>query len=99
MEDKIYRLEEMLDSMNASLENIQKITEQQQKLIALVEEHGKDDFADFIKESREQLENLKKQYELLITKRDALQVIIAGSKASAEKGAFLNLILDTLINF
>lgn len=98
-ESKIYRLEEMLESMVASLENIQKICEQQEKLITLVEEHSKDEFEEFIKESKEQLDNLKKQYDQLSSKKNSLEKIINSAKKDKTKENFLNLILDTLINF
>lgn len=98
-ESNILRLEEMLESMDASLKNILEISGQQEKLIELVEKHGKVDFMAFIKESREQLENLKKQYASLGQKRVDLDKIINIAKSDKEKEDYLNLILNTLINF
>ena len=98
-ESNIVRLEEMLESMDASLKNILEISGQQEKLIELVEKHAKTDFLAFIKESREQLENLKKQYASLGQKRTDLDKIINIAKSDKDKEDFLNLILNTLINF
>lgn len=59
MKDQIFRLEEMLDSMRASIENIKGVKKQQEELIEIVENSDKkEDFKDFIDESKKQIDSL-----------------------------------------
>lgn len=67
MTDKIYRIEEMIDSMNQSIENIDDVIAMQTKLIELVsnsEDFGPDD--DFTVKLRESNANLVEQRQKLL---------------------------------
>ena len=81
--DNFYRLVEMHESMQESLRNLQNVSDQQRKLIDLIENSDKkSDFEDFVKELKEQLEEMDKQYKKLDDRKTLLGKIItpAGPK-------------------
>lgn len=65
-ENYVYRFEEMTQSMEASIKNIDKVSNEQEKLIEVIENsEEKDFFEEFLNESKEQLQNLKVQKETI----------------------------------
>ena len=78
---KLYRLEEMLDSIEASLDNIKTVKTQQEHLLKLVEDNDeKHEFEEFLKESKEQLEKLSKQFIELSTRYTFLKAVVEKCK-------------------
>lgn len=72
-EEKLVRLEEMKDSMNETLTNIEKVTKQQEMLIEVIENSDKkDEFKDFCNELKQQVENLGEQKTKLLHRKDLL---------------------------
>ena len=70
-------LEETLDSMKASLDNLQKVQKEQVELIEIVTKAEKKDWCeDFIKEEKEQLGKLQQQKEELNKRKEHLQNVI-----------------------
>ena len=72
-EEKLVRLEEMKDSINETLTNIEKVTKQQEMLIEVIESSDKrDEFKEFCNELKQQVENLNAQKTTLLHRRDLL---------------------------
>lgn len=85
MENKLYRLEEMVDAIEQSKDNIHEVVGQQMDLIEIVQNSEKaEEFEDFLKESQEQVDNLNKQYEQLSMKQEAVETLIKLCKASED---------------
>lgn len=72
-ESKLYRLVEMYDSMNESIENVKKVKEEQKLLIDTLENCDKaDKFAELIEQLKYQLSSLEKQLDTLMFRAKAL---------------------------
>lgn len=75
--DYIYRFEEMKDAMEASINNLDRVKEQQAKLIELVENsEQKEFFNEFLEDSKKQQENFDKQREALQIKISLLATLL-----------------------
>ena len=60
--DNFYKLEEMAESMQESINNARKVKEQQEELLNIIETSGsKHKFEEFIKGIEEQEDNIEKQ--------------------------------------
>lgn len=91
--DNFYRLVEMHESMQESLKNLQKVSDQQRKLIDLIENSDKkSDFEDFVKELKEQLEEMDKQYQKLDDRKTLLGEIITAASSKTKQ------IIDDLLS-
>ena len=97
MENKIYRLEEMLEAMNASRDNLCDVINQQSKLIEIVRvsEDAKQ-FEQFISESEVQLNELKSQFDMLSIRIKSLYDFIEFVKKSSEFSEATTLLFDAL---
>lgn len=77
MEDKTYRLEEMHDSMNESINNVNVVEEQQKTLIEVVKASDKAEcFEAFCKEIDDQLAELSEKKKKLIYRAELLGEVI-----------------------
>ena len=85
VKDYTYRFEEMKDAMEASINNLDRVREQQAKLIKLVENSDqKEFFAAFLEDSKKQQENFDKQREQLQIKIALLVTLLDKCKANKE---------------
>ena len=85
VKDYTYRFEEMKDAMEASINNLDRVKEQQAKLIKLVENSDqKEFFAEFLEDSKKQQENFDKQREQLQIKIALLVTLLDKCKANKE---------------
>lgn len=77
-ESKMYRLYEIRDEIQAAIENVDKVTEQQKKLIDIVneKEENKTEFADFTKSLNESIDEFLKQKTKLIERLSYLNAVI-----------------------
>lgn len=65
-ESKLYRLIEMYESMNESIQNVEKVKEEQTLLIDVLEKCDESDkFEELIDQLKQQLENLNEQLSTL----------------------------------
>lgn len=96
---KLYRIEELRDQISASVSNLEKIIADQTELQSIIEEHARERFEDFLKETAEQLEALKKQKEKLTDKLINVNRILELARNVPSLDNFLTLILDTLVEF
>lgn len=84
-ESVLYRFEEMLDSINASIDNAKSVAKEQQELLRIVKaaetEH---DFSDFIKGVETQQANINEQVVVLEQRRDTIQQIVDLAKSDAK---------------
>lgn len=98
IEDIRYRLEEMEDSMQQSIDNIEKINKQQNKLISIIENYEKDieedkkEFVKFISETKEQIKQLEEQKNQLKVKKEILNLIIAECKENKLVSRFISML-------
>lgn len=83
--EKILRLDEMVDAIEKSLANLEQVMNQQAMLIDVVEASDKKEmFEEFIVETKEQLENLESQKSTLLSRKAKLEVLLEAAK-EAEK--------------
>ena len=83
LEDYTYRLEEMIDSMEASLANLVKVQAQQKALIDIVKNNNNDKmFDDFIKESENQMQTLEQQRQILTIRKEIFKQVVDAAKAN-----------------
>ena len=96
-ESKIYRLEEMLDSMKNAFDNAKKVREQQEHLLKLVKTHDKqNEFKEFVDESNAQLENLSKQISTLETRIEFISNVVDKCKVDEQNSQIVNDLLAGL---
>lgn len=85
-EKRFFRLEEMADSMNATIDNIVEVRNQQHELIDIIKESDKaEDFAQFIDETEKQIEKMEEQQESIVVQMSYLKDVIKSCKESEEK--------------
>lgn len=83
LEDYTYRLEEMIDSMEASLANLVKVQAQQRALIDIVKNNNEDKaFDEFIKELEKQMQTLEQQRQILTIRKEIFKQVIDAAKAN-----------------
>lgn len=77
-ESKIYRLYEIRDEIQDAIENIDKVSEQQKKLVNILndKEENKTEFADFTKSVNESIDEILKQKVKLIERLSYLNAVI-----------------------
>ena len=84
IEDYTYRLEEMIDSMEASLANLVKVQAQQKALIDIVKNNNEDKmFDEFIKESEKQMQTLEQQRQILVIRKEIFKQVVDAAKSNA----------------
>lgn len=98
-ESKLYRLKEMHDSMQQSLDNIADVRTQQIALVKLLEEHASERFATFIDELKAQIKKIDEQTESLVTKFKTLTNIITICETNKEYDSLCNMLLDVFSIF
>ena len=76
MEDKIFRLEEMKDSMKESVANGRKVAEQNEELLKILREVNSDKLGTFVEDSEKQLETLKKSLDELDKRIETLEKVL-----------------------
>lgn len=92
---KLYRLEEMSDSMTQSIENAHKVVKEQKALIALVKSSDKaKDFESFVKELDTNTTATCDQIKKLIARKDKLEEAIKLCKNNKQNEDVMNLLLD-----
>lgn len=83
LEDYTYRLEEMIDSMEASLANLVKVQAQQKALIDIVKNNNDDKmFDEFIKESEKQMQTLEQQRQILTIRKEIFKQVVDAAKSN-----------------
>lgn len=90
-ESCLYRFEEMLDSLERSINNISSIQVEQQKLVDLIEKTDEaNEFAEFVESMKSQIEDLESQKTVLVIRRTHLTSVIEMSKSNPAMEMFLN---------
>ena len=91
MENKIeitnnmYRFEEMVDSMKQSIDNIDKVINEQTDLIEMIESHDADKkFEEMCTKLREQLDTYKNQQDTLKHRCELLGYVVNTCKENEE---------------
>lgn len=101
-ESKIYRLYEIRDEIQDAIENIEKVSEQQKKLVSIVndKEENKTEFADFTKSVNESIDEILKQKTKLNERLLYLNAVIDvyEDRSSDEKLAIANTV-DTMVTY
>lgn len=101
-ESKMYRLYEIRDEIQQAIENIDKVSEQQKKLVNIVndKEENKTEFADFTKSVNESIEEILKQKVKLIERLSYLNAVIEvyEDRTSDEKTSVANTV-DMMVTY
>lgn len=93
----LYRFEEMKDAMEMSINNLDKVREQQNKLLELVENsEQKEYFTDFLEESKKQVETFEKQRSELQVKIALLVTLLDKCKENEEVEEAINILSEIL---
>lgn len=101
-ESKIYRLYEIRDEIQDAIENIVKVSEQQKKLVTIVndKQENKTEFADFTKSVNESIDEIMKQKATLIERLTYLNAVIEvyEDRSTDEKLAVANTV-DMMVTY
>ena len=90
----------MVDGMDASLKNLKEVIEQQEELVKVVENSDKAEyFEEFIKDTKEQTENLKNQFTKLSFKKSVLEQVIERCKNDVEHSKTISMLSTALSIF
>lgn len=95
-ENKLYRLEEMVDNMKQSLNNVSKVINEQQYLVDALKSLNDEKFTMLITESEKQIDNLQKQQSILIERQQCLEELCNECRDNEEKTNILNKLLFSL---
>ena len=96
IEDKVYRLKEMHDSMKQSLDNISKVKAQQVALISLLKQYAAEKFAEFISELEEQINKIDEQTKTLIARFELLTQVLNKCDENEDCEHLVNTLLNAL---
>ena len=97
IESKLYRLEEMYDAMQASLENAKKVKNEQEMLIEIVKKSKKHNlFKDFIESEEKQTKELEQQIPILENRAQLLKNAIETCKGNEEIEKAMTVLLEAL---
>ena len=98
-EDRVYRLSEMIDSMDQSAQNAEKVIDEQKLLVKILSESDHaDKFEQFIKENGEAMEHSSERLDLLKHRADLLREVVQLCEKKQIKSV-VNMILEGLAVF
>ena len=90
--DNLYRLKEMLDEMKKSSANAIDVSEKQERLIAVLDKsEEREDFEEFIKAIKEQIDGTKEAVERLEKKIQLIGSVLKACEDEDKKEIVLNL--------
>ena len=90
--DNLYRLKEMLDEMKKSSANAIDVIEKQERLIAVLDKsEEREDFEEFIKAIKEQIDGTKEAVERLEKKIQLIESVLKACEDEDKKELVLNL--------
>lgn len=90
--DNLYRLAEMLDEMKKSSANAIDVIEKQERLIAVLDKSDeREDFEEFIKAIKEQIDGTKEAVERLEKKIQLIESVLKACEDEDKKEIALNL--------
>ena len=90
--DNLYRLKEMLDEMKKSSANAIDVIEKQERLIAVLDKsEEREDFEEFIKAIKEQIDGTKEAVERLEKKIQLIESVLKACEDDDKKEIALNL--------
>jgi len=96
-ESKTYRLIEMSESMQESINNILQIVDEQRELVKIVTaSDAAKKFEKFIEGINEQIDNFNAQVRTLTTKKQSLDKVISACADNDETEKYVTLLLSAL---
>lgn len=96
-ESKLYRLVEMYDSMNESIQNVEKVKEEQTLLINVLEKCDESDkFEELISQLKQQLESLNEQLSTLKFRAKSLNKVNIFVDTRQDCADVANALIDAL---
>ena len=96
-ENKAFMFDEMIEAMDKSLANIEKVSNDQQLLIDTLNNTERAEyFKNFIAENEKQLANLRVQAEALKVRKTKLEQVMFIAKHDAKVEHVLELLIDAL---
>ena len=97
--DKVYRLSEMIDSMDQSAQNAEKVIEEQKLLVKILSESDHADrFEEFIKENNEAMDHSTERLDVLKHRADILREVVSMCEKKQIKNV-VNMMLEGLAVF
>lgn len=97
IEDKTHRLEEMSDAMKQSIQNAQKVREEQLALIKLVETSEQhEQFADFCKTLKAQCDDLDGQIATLLLRVATLDEVTSACRENEANAKLCSMLMKAL---
>lgn len=92
----LFRLEEMVDAMRASKDNLIKVRSEQAYLIEKLESLNDEKLAALVKSMQGQVANFDKQELKLNAKIEDMKAVVEKAKANPDYEAFLNQFIDAI---
>lgn len=92
----LFRLEEMVDAMRASKDNLIKVRGEQAYLIEKLESLNDEKLAALVKSMQEQVANLDKQELKLNAKIEDMKAVVEKAKANPDYETFLDQFIDAI---
>lgn len=97
IENKLYRFNEMVDSMEESLKNIKKVISDENDLRDVLENcKTPEKFTELIESTKKQVENLKSQYDVLVQNKEFLKKVIELCNENEVANKTVNLLIYAL---
>ena len=97
IEDKTHHLEEMSDAMKQSIQNAQKVREEQIALIKLIESSEQhEQFADFCKTLNTQCDDLNKQIAALLLRVSILDEVTSACRENEANAKLCSMLMKSL---
>ena len=97
IEDKTHRLEEMSDAMKQSIQNAQKVREEQRALIKLIEtSEQREQFADFCKTLNAQCDDLNEQINTLLLRVVTLDEVTSACRENEANAKLCSMLMKAL---
>lgn len=97
IKDILYRIEEMKDAMNNSIENINNVVSQQLTLTDIINSSDKkEEFENFIKDMEKQNEQLNVQKNVLIIRKELLSQVIERCKNDIEQSKTVSILAKAI---
>lgn len=100
IENQAYRLAEMADAMQISIENAEKVATEQEALVEVLEKsESAEKFKELIEKCKEQVINIRQQIKVLVLRKSLLEQVVAACNEDNDIERIISMLLDGLAVF
>lgn len=100
IEKQTYRLEEMADAMQQSIDNAMNVASEQQSLIDVLTASDKaNDFTELVESCKQQIIDIENQVKILAFRKNLLAIVINACKDDEKTEEIVSVLLDALAVF